>query len=107
MKTSKQAARAAKQLFRLCVSNGLLDEGRVRQVVERIIRLRYRGYLAVLSHFLRLVRLDRERHTAEVDSATPLPADLRESVQAGLERLYGTGIDIHFAIRPSLIGRSF
>ena len=104
MKTSKQAAREAKQLFRLCVSNGLLDEGRVRQVAEGVIRLQYRGYLAVLSHFRRLVKLDRERHTAEVESATPLPADLRASVQTGLEKLYGPGVDIQFAIRPSLIG---
>ena len=104
MKTNKQAAREAKQLFRLCVSNGLLDEGRVRQVVERVIRSQYRGYLAVLAHFRRLVKLDQERHTAEVESATPLPADLRASVQAGLEKLYGPGVDIQFAIRPSLIG---
>jgi F-type H+-transporting ATPase subunit delta len=104
MKTNKQAAREAKQLFRLCVSNGLLDAGRVRQVVERVIRSQYRGYLAVLSHFRRLVKLDKERHTAEVASATPLPADLRDGVQAGLERLYGPGIDIQFAVRPSLIG---
>ena len=104
MKTSKQAAREAKQLFRLCVLNGLLYEGRVRQVVERVIQSQYRGYLVVLSHFRRLVKLDQERHTAEVESATPLPADLRSSVQAGLESLYGPRIDIQFAIRPSLIG---
>ena len=104
MKTNKQAAREAKQLFRLCVSNGLLDEGRVRLVVERVIESHYRGYLLVLSHFRRLVKLDQERHTAEVESATTLPEDLRTSVQAGLEKLYGPRIDIHFAIRPSLIG---
>jgi F-type H+-transporting ATPase subunit delta len=104
MKTNKQAAREAKQLFRLCVSNGLLDEGRVRQVVERVIQLQYRGYLVVLSHFRRLVKLDQERRTAEVESATALPADLRSSIQAGLERLYGPRIDIQFAVRPSLIG---
>lgn len=104
MKTNKQAAREAKQLFRLCVSNGLLDEGRVRLVVERVIQSHYRGYLLVLSHFRRLVKLDQERHTAEVESATTLPEDLRTSVQAGLEKLYGPRIDIHFAIRPSLIG---
>ena len=104
MKTRKQAAREAKQLFRLCVIDGLLDEGRIRQVVERIIESRYRGYLLVLSHFERLVRLDLDRHTAEVESATPLPADLRANVQAGLESMYGPRLDIRFAHRPSLIG---
>lgn len=104
MKTTKQAAREAKQLFRLCVVNGLLDEGRVRQVVERVIESKSRGYLVVLSRFLRWLKLDRERHTAEIESATTLPADLQAGVQADLERIYGPGIDIHFALRPTLIG---
>ena len=50
------------------------------------------------------MKLDHDRHTAEVNSAVPLPADLRSSVQAGLESVYGPGIDILFAHRPALIG---
>ena len=104
MKTSRQTAREAKQLFRLCLVNGLLDEGRVRRVVQQVIESKHRGYLVLLSRFHRLVRLDRDRHTAEVESAMPLADDLQTSVQAGLQRMYGPGIDIHFAHRPSLIG---
>jgi F-type H+-transporting ATPase subunit delta len=104
MKTTKQAKREATQLFRLCLVNGSLDEGRVRQVVQRIIEGKRRGYLVLLSQFHRLVKLDHDRHTAEVQSATPLPADLRASVQAGLESMYGPEIDIVFAQRPALIG---
>ena len=96
--------REAKQLFRLCVLNGSLDEGRVRRVVQRVIESKRRGYLAVLSRFRCLVKLDLDRHTAEVESAVPLPEDLRVRVQSGLQRIYGPGIDIHFAHRPSLIG---
>lgn len=91
-------------MFRSCVLNGLLDAGRVRQVVQRVIESKRRGYLAVLSRFRRLVKLDLDRHTAEVESAVPLPEDLRAHVQSGLQRIYGPGIDIHFAHRPSLIG---
>jgi F-type H+-transporting ATPase subunit delta len=104
MKTSKQTIREAKKLFRLCLPNGSLDEGRVRHVVERVIESKHRGYLVLLSRFQRLVKLDRDRHTAEVNSAVPLPPDLRSSVQAGLESVYGSGIDILFAHRPALIG---
>ena len=35
MKISKQARRDAKQLFRSCVNNGLLDESRVQQAESR------------------------------------------------------------------------
>jgi F-type H+-transporting ATPase subunit delta len=104
MKTSKQAAHEARQLFRWCVLNGLLDPGRVRQVVQRVVEGKRRGYLTVLSRFRRLVKLDLDRHTAEVESAVPLPGDLRATVESGLQRIYGPGIDIHFAHRPSLIG---
>jgi F-type H+-transporting ATPase subunit delta len=104
MKKSSQAAREAKQLFRFCLLNGLPDEGRVRGVVQHVIESKRRGYLVLLSQFHRLLRLDRDRHFAEVESAAPLPADLRASVEAGLRRMYGPGINIQFAHLPSLIG---
>src|SRR5262249_28580871 len=103
MKKSKQAEREAKQLFRFCLLNGSIDEGRVRRVIQRVMDSKRRGYLALLRHFHRLLRLDRDRHFAEVQSAAPLPADLRASVEAGLRRTYGLGINLRFAQLPSLI----
>ena len=58
MKVSKQAKRESKALFRSCVANGMLEEGRVRQAVQRVLEIKPRGYLAILSHFQRLVKLD-------------------------------------------------
>ena len=43
MKSNKQAKREAKQLFRFCLVNGLLDENRVRQVVRARRRRRSPG----------------------------------------------------------------
>ena len=91
-------------MFRLCLVNGLLDEDRVRQVVERVIEGKRRGYLALLSLLHRLVKLEHARHMAEVESAVPLPADLQANVQAGLQRVYGPELDILFSHRPALIG---
>ncbi len=104
MKISKQARREAKELFRACLSNGLLDENRARQAVARVLEAKPRGYLGILSHFQRLVKLDVERRTARIESATPLPADLQTSVQNSLTRAYGTGLQISFAQNPALIG---
>ena len=104
MKTTKQTKREAKRLFRWCLVNGLLDEGRTRQVVQRMIESKRRGDLALLSHFRRLVKLEYARHTAEVESAVPVPADLRASIQAGLARVYGPGISASFTHTPELIG---
>src|SRR6266568_7145329 len=104
MKISKQARREAKQLFRSCLVNGLLDENRARQMVQRVLELKPRGYVAILSHFQRLLKLDIQRRTATIESAVILAPDLRERVQANLGRAYGPGLNINFAQNPALIG---
>lgn len=103
-KTVKQIKRDADQLFRLCLVNGMLDERRARQVVERVLQSRRGGYLVLLRQFRRLLKLDAERHTAKVESAQLLPADLRASVRTRLETLYGRDITTLFSLKPELIG---
>ena len=104
MKITKKAKREAKQLYRCCLVDNLLDENRVRQVVERVIATGERNCPAILAHFLRLVKLDCAQHTATIESATPLPVDLQKVVQAGLAHRYGPGLTMAFAQRPELIG---
>ena len=104
MKIGKRAKREAKQLFRFCLVDGRLDESRVRQVAQRVVAAGRRDCPAILAHFRRLVRLDLARHTATIESATPLPADLQGAVEAGLTRRYGQGLATTFAHRPALIG---
>jgi F-type H+-transporting ATPase subunit delta len=104
MKIKKQAKREAKELFRFCLVNSLLDETRVRQVVQHVAAAGRRDCPAILSHFGRLVKLDLARHTATIESATPLPADLQAAVEDGLMRRYGRGLTTAFAHRPALIG---
>jgi len=104
MKTKKQITREAKQLFRFCFVDGWMNDDRVRLVVARAVEEKHRGYLGVLGQFRRLVKIERERHTAHVESAVPLSSDLKTEVQTGLERRYGPRIDISFALRPELIG---
>jgi F-type H+-transporting ATPase subunit delta len=104
MKTTTQLPREARRLFRLCLVNGFLDETRVRQAVQGVLQSKRRGGHTILSRFLRLVRLDRARHTADIESATLLPADVQASVLAGLTRVYGPGISSSFSQNPALIG---
>ena len=103
MLTTKQAERDAKRLLRLCLVNGRLDEARVRQVVDRVIASGRPGGLSVLSRFQRLVRLDRARHSADVDSAAPLPADVRAAIEAAIRTL-GPDVTTTFTENPALIG---
>lgn len=104
MRVTKQARRDAKQLFSGCQVNGLLDEGRVREAVKQVLHRKPRGYMGILHFFLRLVKLDLARRTAQVESALPLPAELAAAVEANLGRIYGAGFSASFAVNPSLIG---
>jgi F-type H+-transporting ATPase subunit delta len=104
MKITKQAKRDAKQLFRTCKVGGLLDETRVRQVVDAVIAQKPRGYVGMLSHFQRLVKLDLDQRAALVESALPTSEALQQSVRANLAQRYGQGLDVSFAVNPALIG---
>ena len=104
MKISKQARREGKELFRSCLVQGLLDDNKARQAVQLVLQRKPRGYLAILSHFARLVKLDIERRTARIESAVPLPSDLQTQVQTSLTGLYGRGLEISFAQNPALLG---
>src|SRR5512138_346580 len=104
MKISKQTRREAKELFRSCLVNGLLDEDRVREAVRRTLEARPRGYLALLKHFQRLVKLAVEQRTVRVESAVPLSPELQSKVQANLAQTYGAGLNISFVRNPALLG---
>jgi len=104
MKGTRRTIRAARRLYRLCLIDGRLDESRVRQVARRLGGSRRRGSIAVLSSLRRMVKLDRDRHRAVVETATSLPDDLRDEVQASLARLYGSGLATSFETSPDLIG---
>ena len=103
--TSKRRTRqAARQLFQLCLAGGVLDATRVQTVARKIAASQQRGSLSLLVEFQRLVRLDRDRHTARVESATPLGAEMRQAVEADLGRVYGPALTTIFSENPALIG---
>lgn len=103
MRATRRDARAARKLYRLCLADGLLDESRARAVVRRVIERKRRGGLGALSHFQRLIRMDRDRHTANVESAVPLSEGLREHVQTGVTRTFGRGVTASFTENAALI----
>jgi F-type H+-transporting ATPase subunit delta len=104
MKISKQAQRDARQLFRNCQVNGLLDEGRMRQTLSLLAEKKPRGYLGVLTRLQRLVKLETEQRRATVESATALSAEQQAEVKKNLGGIYGAGLVVSFSEAPALIG---
>jgi F-type H+-transporting ATPase subunit delta len=104
MKISKQARRDAKTLFRACLQDGLLQEDRVKQAVDAVVKGKPRGYIGVLNHFLRLVKTDIQNRTARVESATALDESAKQSIQQQLSAKYGNALEVSFNVNPDLIG---
>ena len=104
MKITKQARRDGRDLFNACRVNGVLDESRVRDAVSRVIAAKPRGYLAALTHFQRLVKLDIDRRTARVETAVETSPAMMKSIEEGLTRRYGPGLNLSYFVNPGLIG---
>ena len=104
MKMTKQSRRDAKQLFRSTLVNGVMDEGRVRSVVQKVLAQKPRGYIAILDHFTRLVKLEQDRRAAKVESAVALTPEQQSGVSANLQKMYGNGLNLSFHVNPALVG---
>ena len=104
MKISKQAQREARQLFRSCLVNNLLDENRVRQCLTLLAEKQPRGYVAILSRLHRLVKLELARRNVRVESAVATSPEHSASIRARLEQQYGAGLNIQYSVNPQLIG---
>jgi len=104
MKISKQARREARELFRSCLANGNLNDQRVRQAVSAVVAQKPRGYVAILGHFHRLVKLELARRTARIESAAALTPQFQSQVQSELTRRYGPGLNFIFTQNPALLG---
>lgn len=104
MKISKQERREGKELFRTTFVDGVMDEGRVRKAIEALLAQKPRGYVGILAHLQRLVKLEIARRTAKIESATALSPQDQAAIQANLTKRYGQGLNISFVHNAALIG---
>ena len=103
MKISKEVQAQARRLMRLCIgADGLMDEAIVRQVADKIAAEKPRNYLALLTAFTELVRLERAAHTATITSAVPLTEAEQAAIEARLNARQ-TGLNYEWQVDSSLI----
>ena len=103
MKISKEVQAQARRLMRLCIgADGLMDEAIVRQVADKIAAEKPRNYLALLTAFTELVRLERAAHTATITSAVPLTEAEQAAIRAKLNARQA-GLNYEWQVDSSLI----
>jgi F-type H+-transporting ATPase subunit delta len=104
MKTSKDAQRLARKLFQATMVDGKLDADVARKVIKKLSGEKPRGYLGMIDAYLRLVRLEADRHHARVESAAELGTEMQQTVTNDLRGKYGDQLTIEFSTNTDLLG---
>ena len=103
MKISKEVQAQARRLMRLCVGeDGLVQEDTVRLVAARLQAEQPRNYLALLTAFTELIRLEQARRTATITSAIPLTESEQAAIRAKLDARH-PGLRYDWRVEPQLI----
>ncbi|MGI8481574.1 MAG: F0F1 ATP synthase subunit delta [Chthoniobacterales bacterium] len=104
MTINKEIRQLSRQLLRASLKDGQLDSGRVASLVRSLIEKKPRNYLKVLYAYKRLLRLEVEKRTATIESATELATETRTGMIENLKRKYGNDLAMQFVIKPDLLG---
>ena len=104
MKINKETRQLAKGLLRSSFTDGQLDDGRIRSLVKSLIEKKPRHYLKVLEAYKRLLRLELEKRSATIETASELDLDSGAEIIANLKRTYGNDLDTRFVVNRELLG---
>ena len=104
MKINKETRQLSKELLRASLVDGKLDSSRISSLVKTLIEKKPRRYIQVLEAYQRLLRLEVEKRTAVIETATELPPDAGQKLVENLKRQYGSDLAARFVVNPELLG---
>jgi F-type H+-transporting ATPase subunit delta len=104
MKINKETRQLSKELLRASVVDGRLDNGRISSLVKSLIEKKPRHYIKVLEAYQRLIRLEVEKRTATIETATELAPEAGQQIVDNLKRKYGNDLAARFVVSPELLG---
>ena len=101
---NKEVRQLSRQLLRSSFTDGQLDNGRVMQLVKSLVEKKPRNYMAVLDNYKRLLRLEVEKRTATIETASELAPEAGRQIVDNLTRRYGMDLTTNFVVIPELLG---
>lgn len=104
MKINKETRQLSRQLLRSSFTDGQLDSGRVASLVKSLIEKKPRHHVQVLDAYKRLLRLEVQKRSATIESASELAPDAAKQMVENLQRRYGTDLSTEFVVNPELLG---
>jgi len=104
MKINKETRQLSKELLRASFTDGKLDSGRIASLVKSLIEKKPRNYIKVLESYKRLLRLEVEKRSATIETATALAPEAGAKIVENLKRKYGSDLAAKFVVNPELLG---
>jgi F-type H+-transporting ATPase subunit delta len=104
MKINKETRQLSKELLRASFIDGRLDNGRIASLVISLIKKKPRNYIKVLESYKRLLRLEVEKRTATIETATEVAPESSAQIVANLKRQYGSDLATRFVVNKELLG---
>lgn len=104
MKINKETRQLSKELLRASFTDGRLDNGRIASLVISLIKKKPRNYIKVLESFKRLLRLEVEKRSATIETATEMAPESSAQIVANLKRKYGSDLTTRFVVNKELLG---
>lgn len=104
MKINKEIRQLSREMLRASFTDGQLDAGRTRSLVDSLIERKPRNYIDVLKNYRRLLRLELEKRRARVEAASALDSTTSSELVANLKKKYGSDLTAEFIVNPELLG---
>ena len=104
MKINKETRQLSKELMRASFTDGRLDNGRIASLVISLIKKKPRNYIKVLEAYKRLLRLEVEKRSATIETATEVAPESSAQIVANLKRQYGNDLVTRFIVNKELLG---
>ncbi len=104
MKINKETRQLSKELLRASFLDGKLDNGRIASLVMSLIKKKPRNYIKVLESYRRLLRLEVEKRSGTIETATELAPESRAQIVANLRLKYGSDLAVRSIVNPELLG---
>ena len=103
MKIPREAQRNARRLFDASFVEGRLDAKRSLALADALVATKPRHVFQILKEFVRLVRLELQKHTALIESAMTLDEASTKAIVDVLQKR-DPQVEVITAINTSLIG---
>jgi F-type H+-transporting ATPase subunit delta len=104
MKINKETRQLSKGLLRSSFTDGRLDNGRIASLVKSLLDKKPRHYIKVLEAYKRLLRLEVEKRSATIETASELAPGSGAEIVANLKRKYGSDLATRFVVNKDLLG---